>query len=114
MKQKIIQPPNSFSLTPFAGRWFPWSEIGVCFRPGRGGRSSQVNPTLCPVRDLGGVYLIAWARKAPESLHPTHPAVLYVGETANFKRRLCQFGDSAGFFGDRRKGHSAAFRWPLG
>jgi hypothetical protein len=114
MKQKIIRPPNSFELEAFASRWFHWEEIGPCFRPGRGGRSAVINPVLCPVQNLGGVYLIAWSLKAPKTFHPTHAAVLYVGETANFKRRMCQFGNSAGFFGPRCNGHSAAWRWPEG
>src|SRR4051794_3937607 len=114
MKQKIIQPPNSFQLSAFADRWFPWREIGACFRPGRGRRSLTVNPTLCPVRDLGGVYLIGWAKNAQKIWHPPDPAILCVGETGNFKRRMCQFGDAAGFFGVRCNGHSAAWRWPEG
>jgi len=73
-----------------------------------------VNPTLCPVRFLGGVYLISWSIKAPRELHPSDAAVQYIGETGEFRRRAGQFGTSAGLFGPRAKGHSAAWRWPLG
>ena len=40
-----------------------------------------------------------------------HDAVVYVGETSNLRRRMGQFGTSAGFFGTRKKGHSGAWRW---
>jgi hypothetical protein len=37
---------------------------------------------------------------------------VYVGETGELRRRMGQFGNSAGFFGDRGPGHSGAWRWP--
>ena len=114
MRHKIPQPPVTFDLAAFAERWFHWQDIAPCFWPGSRRRSIKVNPVLCPVRFLGGVYVIARSLKAPNSLHPTHAAVQYVGETGNFNRRMRQFGTSAGFFGPRAKGHSAAWRWPLG
>jgi hypothetical protein len=40
--------------------------------------------------------------------------VQYIGETNAFGRRLRQFGDSAGLFGVRRRGHSAGWRWQNG
>jgi hypothetical protein len=38
--------------------------------------------------------------------------VKYVGETADFRSRMGYFARSAGFWGDRKDGHSAGWRWP--
>jgi hypothetical protein len=40
--------------------------------------------------------------------------VWYIGETVYFANRMGGFGNSAGFWGERRFGHSAAWRWPEG
>jgi hypothetical protein len=40
--------------------------------------------------------------------------VRYIGETINFNQRMGGFGNSAGFWGGRRFGHSAGWRWPEG
>lgn len=112
---KVISAvPTSFDAPPFAGRWFHWADISACFWPGRGGRAALVNPALAPVRTLGGVYCFAWSPKAPDIIGPTAAAIRYIGETSEFLRRMGQFGNSAGFWGERRNGHSAGWRWPLG
>ena len=54
MAQVIASVPTSFDVQPFAGRWFPWTDIGSCFWPGRGRRAADINPDLAPVRTLGG------------------------------------------------------------
>jgi hypothetical protein len=58
--------------------------------------------------------LVAWSRQPPPRLHPREAAVRYVGETHSFANRMGGFGNSAGFWGERRFGHSAAWRWPEG
>jgi hypothetical protein len=118
--REVARPPviscvaTSFELEAFAGRWFPWAEINACFWPGRGGRAAAVNPLLAPVRNLGGVYLLAWSEQPPATLHPSAAEVRYIGETGNFRQRMGGFGNSAGFGGERQFGHSAGWRWPEG
>jgi len=73
-----------------------------------------VNSDLAPVRFVGGIYCVAWSSEPPLIVNPTDVAVRYIGETSEFLRRIGQFGDSAGFCGARRNGHSAAWRWPVG
>jgi hypothetical protein len=114
MPSIIPSVPTSFDLEPFADHWFSWDEIWKCFRPGRGGRAEKVNPTLAPVRWLGGVYLFAWCIRPPERVHPSVKEVRYIGETNCFNQRMIGFSSSAGFQGDRAFGHSAAWRWPKG
>jgi hypothetical protein len=106
--------PTRFDTQPFAGRWFSWAVISACFWPGRGGRAAAVNPLLAPVRDLGGVYLLAWSEQPPTTVHPSAPEVRYIGESINFRQRMGGFGNSAGFWGERQFGHSAGWRWPQG
>lgn len=105
---------RTFSLKPFEDRWFSWQRIAPCFWPGLGKLAASADPLLAPVRTMGGVYLIGWGE--PEKMPaPTDPAVQYVGQTSNFKRRMKKFKASGGFDSlKRRKGHSAAGRWPLG
>ena len=110
MPQVIASVPTSFDVLPFAGRWFRWADIAACFWPGRGGRAALVNLELAPVRSLGGVYCFAWSNEPPAIVGPTAGAVRYIGETSEFLRRMGQFGNSAGFWGDRQTGHSAG--WP--
>ena len=110
----VSRVPTYFDLEAFAGRWFSWAEINACFWPGRGGRAAAVNPLLAPVRDLGGVYLLAWSQQLPAPVHPSAAEVRYIGETANFRQRMGGFGNSAGFWGERQFGHSAGWRWPEG
>src|SRR5262245_32226926 len=115
MTSVIDSVPTSFEVLPFAGRWFRWSEVAECFWPGRGSRAAHANPLLAPVRFLGGVYCLAWCREPPRVIGPRAAAVRYIGESGEFQRRMGQFGNSAGFFGgERRNGHSAGWRWPLG
>jgi hypothetical protein len=110
----IPQPPTSFSLSPLGGGWHHWQGINECFWPGRGKRAVYVNAQLASARERGGVYLLAWSRSAPQSANPTDRAVRYVGETSCYCKRMGGFGNSAAFWGDRRDGHSAARRWPVG
>ncbi len=110
----VPRPPTRFDLEAFAGRWFSWADINACFWPGRGGRAAAVNPLLAPVRNLGGVYLLAWSEQPPAALRPVAAEVRYIGETDNFRQRMGGFGNSAGFWGERRLGHSAGWRWPEG
>jgi hypothetical protein len=110
----IPVPPTTFDLAAFGGRWFHWREVAACFWPGRGKRSHRVNPVLAEVRHVGGIYLMAWSEAAPPLLHPTAPEVKDIGETGQNLRRMGQFGNSAGFFGERRNGHSTAWKWPEG
>ena len=115
MMVKVIESvPTSFDVPPFAMRWFHWTDITKCFWPGRGGRALCVNLELAPVRNLGGVYCFAWSPEPPQVIGPTAATVQYIGETSEFLRRMGQFGDSAGFWGERREGHSAGWRWPVG
>ena len=114
MAQVIASVPTSFDVQPFAGWWFPWTDIGSCFWPGRGRRAADINPDLAPVRTLGGVYCFAWSTVAPPNIGPTAGTIRYIGETNAFLRRMGQFGNSAGFWGARQNGHSAGWRWPAG
>ena len=114
MIQVIASVPTSFDIPPFASRWFHWTDVAGCFWPGRGGRAAIINPELAPVRKLGGVYCFAWSLAAPPLVGPTVAAVRYIGETSEFSRRMGEFGNSAGFWGERRNGHSAGWRWPAG
>jgi hypothetical protein len=114
MAHVIASVPTSFDAQPFAARWFHWTDIAPCFWPGRGRRAACVNPELAPVRTLGGVYCLAWSPNAPLAIGPAAAPVRYIGETGEFRRRMCQFGNSAGFWGERRNGHSAGWRWPVG
>src|SRR5262249_20315600 len=61
------------------------------------------------------VYCFAWSPAPPRIIGPTAVEVKYIGESGEFQWRIGQFGNSAGFWGgERRDGHSAAWRWPLG
>lgn len=110
----IPTPPTVFDLTAFGERWYHWREVRACFWPARGGRSHRVDPVLAEVRFVGGIYLMAWSEAAPALLHPAAAEVKEVGETGEYCRRMGQFGNSAGFFGERCDGHSTAWKWPLG
>lgn len=114
MAQVIASIPMSFEVQPFSGRWFRWSDIAACFWPGRGKRASLVNSELASVRAFGGVYCFAWSSDPPPTVGPTASAVRYIGETNEFLRRMGQFANSAGFWGERGNGHSAGWRWPIG
>ena len=114
MPNVIASVPLCFDLQPFGGRWFSWAEIADCFWPGKGRRAKDVNPELAPVREKGGVYLVAWSKQPPPHLDPREAAVRYIGETLYFANRMGGSGNSAGFWGERRFGHSAAWRWPEG
>jgi hypothetical protein len=69
---------------------------------------------LAEIRFVGGIYTMAWSEAPPALLHPAAPEVKDIGETSEYRRRMGQFGNSAGFFGERCKGHSTAWKWPLG
>jgi hypothetical protein len=114
MPQVIESVPLSFDVQAIAARWFSWKDMESCFWPGRGGRAVSVNPVLAPVRYCGGVYCLAWALTSPTVVGPIAPEVRYIGETSEFRRRMGQFGTSAGFWGERRPGHSGGWRWPAG
>jgi hypothetical protein len=114
MSNVIANVPLCFDLEPFGGRWFSWAEVADCFWPGKGRRAKDVNPELAPVREKGGVYLVAWSLIPPDRVHPREAAVRYIGETLCFATRMGGFGTSAGSWGERRFGHSAAWRWPEG
>jgi hypothetical protein len=103
--------PTVFDLMAFGDRWYHWREVRACFWPGRGRRSQG---ELTEVRFVGGIYLMAWSEAAPALLHPAAAEIKEIGETGEYRRRMGQFGDSAGFFGERRNGHSTAWKWPLG
>ena len=112
--QVIESVPTSFDIQPFAARWFNWIDIAKCFWPGRGGRAANINPELAPVRMLGGIYCFAYSADAPLLISPKAAEVRYIGETGEFLRRMGQFGQSAGFWGERHNGHSAGWRWAEG
>jgi hypothetical protein len=114
MANVVSGVPVSFDVQPFARKWFRWAEVAACFWPGRGRRAHQVNPELAPVRMVGGVYGFAWSSETPPVLVPTGASVRYIGQSNEFRRRMGNFADSAGFWGPRSKGHSAGWRWPLG
>jgi hypothetical protein len=114
MRQLIAVAPTSFDGAAFADRWFHWSDVSQCFWPGKGRRAACVNPELAAVRYLSGVYCVAWSEKPPLVVGPTAVEIRYIGQSGEFRRRMGQFGNSAGFWGPRKDGHSAAFRWPFG
>jgi hypothetical protein len=99
---------------PHGGRWYHWSEVEACFWPGPGRKSRSIDEVLAEVLFLGGIYLLAHSKRAPQQLSPNSKNVKYIGETGEFKRRMGQFGASAGFFGEQRAGHSAGWRWNWG
>jgi hypothetical protein len=109
---KTISVPASIPWKPHGGHWYRWSEVDSCFRPGVGRRSADVDDNLAKVRYLGGVYLVADTKRSPRQTDASASAIEYIGETGQFKRRMKQFGDSAGFYGKQRNGHSAGWRWP--
>ncbi len=112
MAQYVFEAPNYFNLEAYQGMWWHWNDVERCFWPGSGGRSHNINPDLAHVIDLGGVYIFAWSIRVPGRVHPANARVKYIGETSCFKRRMGQFGTSAGFWGLRDNGHSAGWRWP--
>lgn len=114
MTQMVPSAPRYFNCRALGGRWFHWDEVEKCLWPGRGIRSASINETLAEARLVGGVYCLAYAKRAPRICGPTAHQVLYVGETSCFERRLAQFARSAGLWGPRRNGHSAGWRWKLG
>lgn len=108
-KENIVQ---EFALKPFLNQWFAWSRINECFWPGAGKRSEKIDAALSPVRNLSGIYVIAWGSDL-DAPNPAEDHVQYIGMTDNFKRRMAQFASSAGIHYDGRyDGHSAAWRWP--
>jgi hypothetical protein len=56
----------------------------------------------------------AWLHDRPPVIGSAAVEVRYVGETSEFLRRMGQFGNSAGFWGQRRNGHSGGWRWLAG
>jgi hypothetical protein len=114
MSDTIPQPPTRFNLTPFAEQWFRWADIEWCFFPGRPREAERRNPVLARVRYGGGVYLMAWSKQQPATMHPADPAVQYIGETGEFRGRMNKFRFAAGFDGERYEGHSGGLRWPQG
>ncbi|TMQ20817.1 MAG: hypothetical protein E6J90_15745 [Deltaproteobacteria bacterium] len=111
-------PPTAFLLPAHLGTWCSWARVTKCFWPRYSGfnTSKKADAELAPMVYLGGIYLIANSGiQAPLSLHAADPSVIYVGETSWYKRRIGQFGDSAGLWDDglRTKGHSAGLRVKL-
>src|SRR5262249_30873827 len=61
------------------------------------------------------VYFLAWSVERPTSASPRDPLIQWVGETDNLRKRMGDFGRSAGLWsGVRGKGHSGGCRWPIG
>jgi hypothetical protein len=106
--------PKSFNLAPFLGQWVRWSRVERCFWPGRGERAAKVDPELAPIRHVGGIYILAWSESPLGKVSPTDAKAIYIGETSEFRDRMAAWGRSAGFWGDRQKGHYAAWRWKKG
>ena len=106
--------PRQFDLVAYQGRWYRWREMSRCFWPGRGISAKHVDPVLAETCAAGGVYVIGWKKSPSNSVTHTDPAVVYIGETSSFRRRMGDWSNSAGFWGDRRKGHSGAWRWDKG
>jgi hypothetical protein len=100
-------------ILPFR-RWVRWDEVERCFFPGRGRRAELINPELAALRWSSVVYWIALSIAPPKLLLPTAEEVRYIGETGQFRRRMGEFGCSAGFWGKRRNGHYAGWWWPFG
>lgn len=114
----IDAPPTTFLLPAHLNAWCSWARVTKCFWPRYYGfnTSKKADADLAPMVNAGGIYVIANSgAQAPSSLHPSDPSVVYVGETIWYKRRIGQFGDSAGLWDDglRTKGHSAGFRIKL-
>ena len=110
-------PPlaKTFNLQPFLGGWAPWSRIGLCCRPGPSRRAATIDPELAPVRQMAGIYVFRWAEEPAEVVSHVDPAVVvYIGETSHFGGRMNNWAASAGFWGGRKSGHSAAWRWEDG
>lgn len=104
-----------FAFSSFAEKWFRWEEVTRSFWPEGGSRlSRQAGEEASSIGDTGGVYLLSWSPTAPPLKGPTCDALQYVGETNNFRKRMGQFANSAGFWGERKNGHTAAWRWPKG
>lgn len=85
--------------------WFPWEAV----RAPEGELATALLGT--------GAYLIACAPEEPAGTpSATCAEVVYIGEThrrgRSLRQRLLEFGNSAGFNGDRRNGHSGGWRWP--
>ena len=55
------------------------------------------------------MYVVAWTasgRRPRGAPHAAADAVVYIGESGHLRRRMGQFGNSAGFVGEQRAGHS--------
>jgi hypothetical protein len=87
--------------------WIPWSVLDEVHPPEIGSKLAQV-----------GCYLLGRLDGTPtaEAADPADSRVFYIGEThgntTSLRWRLQQFGRSAGFYGDQRDGHYAAWRYP--
>jgi len=75
MSSAIPVPPSAFSLSPYAGKWFPWARIEKCFWPKSYGfkTSLDADKELGGIPGLGGVYLIAWSPGPPRTIHSERP-----------------------------------------
>jgi hypothetical protein len=105
-------------LIAFGDRWFGWDDLRHAFW-GRVGRPKDFDLkdfdlSLASVRASGGLYCVAFSAGPPARVHPTAREAVYFGETSAFGRRMEQFASSAGFWGERRGGHYAAWWWPAG
>jgi hypothetical protein len=106
--------PKSFDLVAMSGRWFRWNDVEKCFWPGRGKRPSDVDSILAEACATGGVYVLAWSSRPMKRVSHVVPEAIYIGETVNFRGRMVGWARSAGFWGERSNGHSAAWRWKKG
>jgi hypothetical protein len=103
-----------FSLKAHEERWISWEELNSAARPGRRLSGDDPRRTLRHALLRSGLYFVAWSasgRRPYGNPHPAHNMIVYIGETGELCRRMGQFGNSAGFFGERTKGHSGAWRW---
>lgn len=60
------------------------------------------------------MYFFAWVTQPAKKVVHTDRAIVYIGETSNFCDRMGRWATSAGFWGERQDGHSAAWRWTEG
>jgi hypothetical protein len=105
---------GAFALAAYDERWVPWSELENAAWPGARLRADDPRRTLRDTLERPGVYIVTWTsstRRPRGSPHAAHDAIVYIGETGSLRRRMGQFGNSAGFFGQRGPGHSGGWRW---
>lgn len=85
--------------------WFPWEVVRA------------PDAALATALRQTGAYLVACAAEKPAGTPTASLAeIVYIGEThrrgRSLRQRLIEFGNSAGFNGKQRNGHSGGWRWP--